>query len=233
MARRSTAPSLWLPGFDPDDPEPPTVPEPAAPIVVPTVEAALAGAIKIAAVETPEPTLAARASWRTSSQIVEAGPRLLWPRLTSASRLYPVGAVAKFEANLEAIDTLQRIETENRAASAEERQSLQRYTGWGGLPGSFNLDPVSPQLPTLPQGWEGRLIRIERPPVTALCLEPVDAAISKLARGEPRDLRWVRAGLQAQLISLPMLRLRARSTTFLDAAEQNATLQRLANLGAM
>jgi hypothetical protein len=23
MARRSTAPSLWLPGFDPDDPEPP------------------------------------------------------------------------------------------------------------------------------------------------------------------------------------------------------------------
>ena len=77
MARRSTAPSLWLPGFDPDDPEPPTVPEPAAPIVVPTVEAALAGAIKIAAVETPEPTLAARASWRTSSQIVEAGPRIL------------------------------------------------------------------------------------------------------------------------------------------------------------
>ncbi|MBK7462686.1 MAG: DEAD/DEAH box helicase, partial [Betaproteobacteria bacterium] len=154
MARRSTAPSLWLPGFDPDDPEPPTVPEPAAPIVVPTVEAALAGAIKIAAVETPEPTLAARASWRTSSQIVEAGPRLLWPRLTSASRLYPVGAVAKFEANLEAIDTLQRIETENRAASAEERQSLQRYTGWGGLPGSFNLDTDEP-------AWAERARRLQ------------------------------------------------------------------------
>jgi hypothetical protein len=45
-------------------------------------------------------------------------------------------------------------------------------------------------------------------------------------------LRWVRAGLQAQLISLPMLRLRARSTTFLDDAEQSATLQRLAELGA-
>ena len=94
------------------------------------------------------------------------------------------------------------------------------------------LDPVSPQLPTLPQDWEARLIRIEHPPITAHCLEPNDAAISKLARGEPRDLRWVRASLQAGLISLPMLRLRARSTAFLDAAEQSATLQRLADLGA-
>lgn len=93
------------------------------------------------------------------------------------------------------------------------------------------LDPVSPLLPTLPQGWETRLIRIEQAPVTAHCLEPNDAGISKLARGEPRDLRWVKAGIQAQLISLPMLRLRARSTTFLDAAEQTATLQRLADLG--
>jgi hypothetical protein len=94
------------------------------------------------------------------------------------------------------------------------------------------LDPVSPLLPTLPQGWEARLIRIEHSPVTAHCLEPVDAAISKLARGEPRDMRWVRAGLRAQLVSLPLLRLRARSTTFLDAAEQTSTLQRLAELSA-
>jgi hypothetical protein len=94
------------------------------------------------------------------------------------------------------------------------------------------LDPVSPLLPTLPQGWESRLIRIEHPPITAHCLEPNDAAISKLARGEPRDLRWVHAGLQAQLVSQPMLRLRARNTTFLDAAEQSATMQRLAILDA-
>lgn len=94
------------------------------------------------------------------------------------------------------------------------------------------LDPVSPLLPTLPQGWATRLIRIEHPPITAHCLEPMDAAISKLARGEPRDMRWVRAGIQAQFINLPMLRLRARTTTFLDAAEQANTLQRLADLGA-
>ena len=44
-------------------------------------------------------------------------------------------------------------------------------------------------------------------------------------------MRWVRAGIQAQFINLPMLRLRARSTTFLDEAEQKSTLQRLAELG--
>ena len=94
------------------------------------------------------------------------------------------------------------------------------------------LDPVSPQLPTLPQDWAQRLIKLSQPPVTAHCLDPNDAAISKLARGEPRDLRWVRAGLQASLIALPVLRLRVRSTQFLDSAEEQATLRRLAELAA-
>ena len=144
MARRSTAPSLWLPGFNPDEPEPPTLPELATVIVVPTIEPVTTESIEVAEVEPPGPAVIARASWRTSSQIVETAPRLPWPRLTRAARLYPVGTVAKFEANLAAIDTLHRIENENRAASAEERQALQRYTGWGGLPRSFNLDTDEP-----------------------------------------------------------------------------------------
>ncbi|HSO46237.1 MAG TPA: DUF6036 family nucleotidyltransferase [Rhodoferax sp.] len=94
------------------------------------------------------------------------------------------------------------------------------------------LDPVSPFLPTLPSGWERRLIKVTREPVTAHFLEPNDAAISKLARGEPRDLRWVRAGLKASLVSLPVLRLRVRNTTFLDAEEQTATVARLDELKA-
>lgn len=91
---------------------------------------------------------------------------------------------------------------------------------------------MSPHLPTLPSGWEQRLIKVTQAQVTAHFLEPNDAAISKLARGEPRDLRWVRAGLKASLISFPVLRLRARNTTFLDAAEQAATAARLAELEA-
>ena len=155
MARRSTAPSLWLPGFNPDEPEPPTLPELATHVIAPTAEAALAESIEAVEVETPEPALVvARISWRTTSQVVEAAPRTLWPRLTSTGRLYPVGAVAKFEANLVAIDTLQRVENENRAASGEERQALQRYTGWGGLPGSFNLDTDEP-------AWAERARRLQ------------------------------------------------------------------------
>ena len=89
------------------------------------------------------------------------------------------------------------------------------------------LDPVSPKLPTLPDGWQQRLIRIARGGVTAHFLEPNDAAVSKLARAEPRDMRWVRAGIAAGLVSLPMLKLRMRSTDFLDAHEQAAALDAL------
>jgi hypothetical protein len=92
------------------------------------------------------------------------------------------------------------------------------------------LDPVSPKLPTLPDGWQQRLIRIARSGVTAHFLEPNDAAVSKLARAEPRDLRWVRAGLEAGLVSLPMLKLRMRCTDFLDSEEQAAALGALDTL---
>ncbi|ROZ76658.1 DUF6036 family nucleotidyltransferase [Ramlibacter sp. WS9] len=93
------------------------------------------------------------------------------------------------------------------------------------------LDPVSPKLPTLPDGWEQRLIRLLRDDVVASFLEPNDAAVSKLARGEPRDVRWVRAGLKAGIVSLPAVRLRMRSTNFLDAEEEKTALHSLESLG--
>lgn len=92
------------------------------------------------------------------------------------------------------------------------------------------LDPVSPKLPTLPEGWEQRLIRIQQGEVTAAFLDPNDAAVSKLARGEPRDLRWVRAGVKSGIVSLAAVRLRMRSTAFLDTQEQQVALQALESL---
>ena len=89
------------------------------------------------------------------------------------------------------------------------------------------LDPVSPKLPTLPEGWQQRLIRMERRGIAVHFLDPNDAAVSKLARAEPRDLRWVRAGLKAGLVSLPTVRLRVRSTEFLDVQEQTAVREAL------
>lgn len=150
MARRSSAPSLWLPGFDPEEPSPSALPGPIilpAPAVISAIAASLRTTVEVtpsdAAEQTPplEPeTVVARSNWRTTSRVVEAAPRVLWWRLSSDGRLYPLGAVAKFEANLTAICTLCRLKTENRSPDAEERLSLQRYTGWGGLPASFNLD---------------------------------------------------------------------------------------------
>lgn len=86
------------------------------------------------------------------------------------------------------------------------------------------LDPVSPRLPTLPDGWGQRLIRLERRNVVAHFLEPHDAAVSKLARGEPRDSRWVLAGAKAGILSLPTIALRFKSTSFYDGDEQVAAM---------
>ena len=65
----------------------------------------------------------------------------------------------------------------------------------------YYADAVSPMLPTLPQGWEHRLIKVEFDSgVSAWFLEPNDAAISKYVRSEPRDREWVRAGLEAIIL---------------------------------
>ncbi|TFY98692.1 DUF6036 family nucleotidyltransferase [Ramlibacter rhizophilus] len=94
------------------------------------------------------------------------------------------------------------------------------------------LDPVSPKLPTLPDRWETRLIEMERRKVVALFLEPHDAAVSKLARGEERDVRWVFAGAKANILSLPTVAIRMRATRFLDDVEKgvaDALLKKVRN----
>ena len=84
----------------------------------------------------------------------------------------------------------------------------------------YYLDPISPRVAALPDGWEQRLVRIElEPGLAAWFLEPNDAAVSKYARMEPRDREWIRAGLAARILSLPILEARFPATTFLDEAE--------------
>ena len=84
----------------------------------------------------------------------------------------------------------------------------------------YYLDPISPRVATLPEGWEDRLVRIElEPSLAAWFLEPNDAAVSKYARMEPRDREWIRAGLAGGILSLAIIEARFRETAFLDAAE--------------
>ena len=65
--------------------------------------------------------------------------------------------------------------------------------------------------------------------MTAYFLDPNDAAVSKYARGEPRDREWIRAGLAEAILSAPVIASRFRQTTFLDDIETQAAKQRLAD----
>lgn len=153
---RPTAPSLWLPGFDPAAP---TLPrpaeqvclsvscEPAEPVEVIDVE-------NLIDVEQEQFVDTVRANWRVVATATEAAPRILWPQLTRADLAHLTGPSAKFEANLAAITLLRQIEAEGRPASTDERHVLRRYTGWGGLPASFNLEATD-------SAWAERARRLQ------------------------------------------------------------------------
>lgn len=50
------------------------------------------------------------------------------------------GAKAKFRANVDAIKTLKSLEREKRPATAEEKETLSKYVGWGALAKTFDKD---------------------------------------------------------------------------------------------
>ena len=91
----------------------------------------------------------------------------------------------------------------------------------------YYLDPVSPNLPTLPDGWQNRLTSLTRGNVTVWFLDPDDAAMSKYARSQPNDLRWIRAGILYGFVSLPKIKHRLASTTFLDGDEESRVRKQL------
>lgn len=93
----------------------------------------------------------------------------------------------------------------------------------------FYLDPVTPAVATLPDGWESRLYKVQfAPDITVHFLDPNDAAVSKYARCEPRDREWIRAGMAAGVLSPAIIEYRMRETHFLDNDERNAAQQALA-----
>ncbi|MGH8746771.1 MAG: DUF6036 family nucleotidyltransferase [Burkholderiales bacterium] len=109
---------------------------------------------------------------------------------------------------------------------------LQKELGEGSefekIHGYF-LDPVSPSLPTLPENWQFRLLRVPfESGITIFFLDPNDAAVSKYARAEPRDREWLQAGLGAGLLLPAIIESRMRETTFLDEEEQQRALKAFA-----
>ncbi len=86
----------------------------------------------------------------------------------------------------------------------------------------YYYDAVPPELPTLPDGWQARMIPLKLPSgVHVKFLEPNDAAISKYARGEAKDRQWIREGLRQSILSLATIEYRFRETPFLDQEEHD------------
>jgi hypothetical protein len=93
----------------------------------------------------------------------------------------------------------------------------------------FYLDPISPSVPTLPENWQYRLIKVALAnSIVVFFLDPNDAAVSKYARSEPRDREWIQSGLEAGLLSIPIIEGRFRQTAFADASESDRALSALA-----
>ena len=68
------------------------------------------------------------------------------------------GAKAKFRANVAAIETLRKVEAENRYATPEEQEVMAKYSGWGGIPQAFTTDIAADRAggalgEAAPDGW--------------------------------------------------------------------------------
>lgn len=65
-------------------------------------------------------------------------PKAVWPAMDAKLFTDLSGPVAKFEANLAALELLRELEAAARTPTDAERNVLCRFTGWGGLPQAFN-----------------------------------------------------------------------------------------------
>jgi len=74
----------------------------------------------------------------------------------------------------------------------------------------FYADVVTPELASLPFGWERRLKIFSAGSVTALCLEVHDLIVSKLAAGRLKDLEFIGALLRRNLADPQIIRKRIR-----------------------
>ncbi len=72
----------------------------------------------------------------------------------------------------------------------------------------FYVDVVTPDIATLPEGWEKRVKPFRVGRITAFCLELHDLLASKLAAGRLKDLELAGAMLRLRLARVSTLRAR-------------------------
>ena len=84
----------------------------------------------------------------------------------------------------------------------------------------FYVDVVTPEIASLPEGWEKRVKRLCVGRITASCLEIHDLLASKLAAGRLKDLELAGAVLKFRLANLRTLRARLSKLFPVSASEQ-------------
>ncbi len=80
----------------------------------------------------------------------------------------------------------------------------------------YYADPITPQLVSLPEGWEDRLIKKDFGDLSAYFLDPNDCAVSKYIRGQENDLRWVREGIKTNILDISKIERRLPTANCLD-----------------
>lgn len=152
-----TQADLWLPGFEFADAlfgtptqtptHTPTEPlsgelfmQESTPQVVPVITNIDDSTESFSPAEPAAPTLIqAQAAVATETEFAEPP----WPELTPQAHDSLKGQVTKFDANVTAIELLRQLETDGLAPNAEQRTTLNRYTGWGGIKQPFDKFPGS------------------------------------------------------------------------------------------
>lgn len=87
--------------------------------------------------------------WQPLALAAPATPTAHNPRFVLDPQVaeLPGGRERKYEANLQAIRLLDRLDSEGREATEEERIILARYSGWGALPHAFVGEESHPWFP--------------------------------------------------------------------------------------
>jgi uncharacterized nucleotidyltransferase DUF6036 len=90
----------------------------------------------------------------------------------------------------------------------------------------YYADGIAAELPSLPHGWQERLIVVPVGDARGLCLEAHDLALSKCAAGREKDRDFVRAAIRHGLVEREVL-LRRLEQMALDPAVRDLVRQRI------
>jgi hypothetical protein len=177
-ARHTDTASLWLPGFGNDDVQvfPDLFDE------LPSTTPDLTPALQPRDDKTP------RRRWRPEIPHEVAARVDGWPHWADSALDGLDDAVTKFEANLTAIATMRALIAARRATRADERRALLRFTGWGGIPASFNRSGKD-------AAWNRRADRLADT-LGATEYEAARASVNNSHYTEPSLARWIWAVLQ-------------------------------------